>query len=252
MDRRTGVLLTLLLASCLLLDEASADYEFFNVSQSPGQSSQCVVASSPGGTVLVAWQEASSEIWTRSMVNRVWQPAVCHGTGRFPAVCHGAGTFALAYAVDTAILLWEGDGLVWSEPQEFDTGGGEQTARPDFGVPPPGSYARIYLVWEEDWQDVWFTQKVEGTWQEPELVSQDMPILDSPNPQVEPTWVGAVVGPRVYYFGADGRIDYKEYDGASWSDASSIGVDAWFGSRMDVAAGPTLLHCVLSLGPQPT
>jgi hypothetical protein len=186
------------------------------------------------------------------MVDRVWQPAVCHGTGRFPAVCYGAGSFALAYTNGTTIVVWEGDGLVWSAPETFDTGGGEQTARPDFGVPPPGSFAQIYLVWEEDWQDVWFMQKVEGTWQEPENVSQDLPIIDSPNPHVEPTWVGASVGPRVYYYATDARIDYREHDGVSWSEPSSIGADTWFGSGMDVAAGPTLLHCVLSLGPQPT
>jgi hypothetical protein len=234
----------------LLLPAAFAqEYVFYNVSDSPPNSLGCHVACLPSGAVVTAWEEPPGGVYTRLLAGEL-QPTIHLGAGHAPVVCTRADVFLLAYADGSVVRLRQGDGTGWGGIQTVQ-GGGTAVSRLDIAAAPAGAAAEAYLVWQEDGNEVWFSQRVNGIWSPGQLVTDAVPLVGDAMPQVAPALSAQTIVPRVYYFDGLAQICYRERVGSSWSGASAVPGNS-YATDMDVAVGPSFRHHLVTLGVPPT
>ena len=238
----------------LIASGAPAEYQFFNISETPAlDSDECQVASSPNGVVVVAWDESDGIVWTRSVVHGALRPPVAHGPGRQPTVCWNPDGFTLAWGADDVVLIKSGNGESWSDMEFFLNPGGGDVIYPHLtGIPLDLPFSEVYLSWEEQGAGVWFARRLGGLWGLQEFVC---PIDDYEwvQPQALPVPGIEEPFPRVYHLdGWDMDIHYWEQMGALWVGPFSVQPGmGYFGTDYECAAGP-LTHHVFGMGPQPT
>jgi hypothetical protein len=239
--------LPLVLPAGLLAPAGAQDHQVFNMSQSPANSIKSAVACAPGGAVLVAWEEEPGEIWTRELSGTLQDP-VDHGAGHEPALCYRDGEFILAYSDGAYVRVRHlSDGGIWSPIQTLGSGG-KQTARPDVAPAPAGAAAEAYLVWEASSVQVWFSQRVAGSWSNPEVVVDAAPVIGDAAPQVAPVRVADNVVPRVYYYDYLARLRYRERIDSTWNGWKGI-PGPNFALDMDVAWDDQLRQHLVSTEP---
>jgi hypothetical protein len=240
-------LMLLVLPVGLLAPAGAQDHHVYNMSESAANSICSAVASAPDGTVLVAWEEEPGEIWTRSLSGELQDP-VHHGAGHQPALCYRDGEFILAYADGALMRVRQGDGVTGWGPIQTLSSGGKLTARPDVAPAPEGAAAEAYLVWEAGSVQVWFSQRVAGSWSNGEVVVDADPVFGDAAPQVAPVRVDESIVPRVYYYDYLARLRYRERIGSAWSDYQGI-PGPNFALDMDVAWDSELRQHLVSIEP---
>lgn len=237
-----------LLIALSLPAAGAQEYHVYNVSASEASSNETAVACADDGSVVVAWVEAPGEVWTRRF-SGAWSGPVLVGNGADPCVAWSGGQFLLAYASGTGLVLWSGDGASWGLSQTIQ-GGGQPVTHPDLTPAPAGAAAQAYAVWQEMDTQVWFSQRVSGTWSAGQLVVDADPMSGEALPQVAPTIAASQILPRVYYFDALSEIRYRQRAGGVWSDPVEV-PGRNYAIHMDVAAEPSFLHHIICNGPQP-
>jgi hypothetical protein len=234
----------------LLLPAAFAqEYAFYNVSDSPPNSLGCHIACLASGAVVTAWEESPSGVYTRLLAGEL-QATIHVGAGHVPVVCTRADAFLLAYADGSVVRLRQGDGTSWGGIQTVQ-GGGTEVSRLDIAAAPAGAAAEAYLVWQENGTEVWFSQRVSGTWSPGQLVVDAVPLVGDAMPQVAPALSAQTIVPRVYYFDGLAQIFYRERPGSSWGSPTEV-PGSVFAMDMDVTVGPSMRHHLVSLGPPPS
>lgn len=226
-------------------------YQFFQISDSPGESHQCRVASDVFTNTVVAWVEEDSGVWTR-----FWQPGqldapIYHGPGELPdlAVSDERG-FVLAFVRDGAIILKEGDGSAWPDTLVYAQDAAQYTL-PRLTAFRTNTWVHgVYLCWQTDLDEIRFAERFSGDWQDPEYV---MPLN---------AWAGfaqAVAGqpedpwnPRVFVM-QDGGLEFSRRGDGGWGDPVAVlPSEMPFGGEFSVGGGGNWPAQVLSNGVPPT
>jgi hypothetical protein len=239
----------ILCVPALCVAAGAQEFHVYNASSSAANTAESAVACGPDGAALVAWVDEPGEIWTR-LLSGEWEAPVLAGNGEAPSLCYSAGQFVLAYADGASLVLLRGDGHGWAATQTIQ-GGGTTVVHPDLSAAPAGATAQAYATWQEENTQVWFSQLVGGAWSPGQLVVTSDPVVGEAMPQVAPAYSGTTVVPRVYYYEGLSEIRYRQRVGGVWGDAIEV-PGRNYGISMSVAAAPSLLHHILSNGPQPT
>jgi hypothetical protein len=248
MMRRIVCMLSLLLLPSVFPLQA---HQLFQISDSPGHSHSCRVATDAWTSTVVAWVEEDSGVWTRTWRDGELHAPIFHGPGELPDVAAlDFSGFVLAWVRDGTIVLREGDGLDWTEIRVY-----AQDAAP-LTMPRLTSFITnqwvrgVYLCWQNFLGEIYFAERESGDWQDPEYV---MP-LDG--------WMGfaqAVPGPpedpwqpRTFAMWNEGLV-YSQRSAAGWSDPVPIApITMPYGNEFDMGGGGNHPAQLLSNGPQPT
>jgi hypothetical protein len=247
--RRLSTFSVILFSLVLVATTTQAAQCFWNVSQSPGDSYCGNLACSRGSTVLIAWTEGGSQIWTRSQARGVWQGAVYHGAGDSPTMAWGATGVVLAYVSGSQIVIVEGNGTAWNPALIVHESGAVQM--PSVWCSGDAGSYDAYLVWMMATGEVRFMRRSQTGWTNPELVYDPPTFYDMPCAVARPTLDDGQIVPRVYFFNQS-KLKYSQLDGITWSAPVTVPTLQVAGSDLDVAVGSDMRHHILSLAPQPS
>ncbi len=228
---------------------AAAEHVVFNVSGSADESLCCDIACSRYPSTVVVWQEGNQgSIVTRSRIGTSWQEPIELGGGCDPVLAWGQVGFALAYIRGQSIVVRTGNGFAWSDSAVFV---GDSPLRPDIWVSKSNTADEIYVVWDDNGNEIWFARRTGGVWQAPQAIEVTEMFSDFPTPRVRPRPGPGGIAPRVYYLDYF-RIKYCDWTGTTWTEPVAIPCLYSLGTDFDVAEDPLLRHRVLSLLPQPS
>jgi len=243
----------LLIAWVLLLPQPSpvlAALRFFRVSSGESDAVACRVAAAPGGAVVIVWTE-SSGVWTRRWMGGVLEPPVFHGSGARPDIASDGNGFVLAFERDGNIRLRGGDGDTWEDEAAFSEATPLMLPRLA-GWSAVSGLCSPCLCFQTDSGAAFFSERVSGTWLDPEPVPcgapGGLPLFAQPVCAPEGT-----DHPLRVYAMVDTGLVYAERTAGGWGEAASIHPGEFlYGGEFAVAAGSGGVDHVLSNGPQPT
>ncbi len=236
----------------ILVAAPAVAHQLHQISDSPGESHLCRIASDHWANTVVAWvEETDGTVWTRSWSLGELHPAVSHGPGEWPDVAtSGEAGFTLAYASGGEIIVKEGDGNSWSQARVYSQAGAQLTLPRLTGFHGDMWVHGIYLCWRNDLGEIHFAQRHQGDWGTAEFVMdyEGWPGLAQavPGPPDDP-WQ-----PRVFVMWDVGLYS-SQRSGAGWGPAEPVLPGAMpLGAEYAVGGGGDRPIQILSNGTQPT
>lgn len=230
----------------------AAAHQVFQISDSPGESHLCRIASDGVANTVVAWvEEADGTVWTRTWYGGELFPAVNHGPGEWPDVAvNGEYGFSLAFGRDGEIVVKENDAELWSEIRVYSQPGAQLTLPRLTGFDTNMWVHGAYLCWQNDLDEVHFAQRYAGDWEDSEFVMSF---------QGWPGLAMAVAGPpedpwqaRVFVMWEDGPRSSRRSD-TGWSAPEAVLPGTMpLGCEYAVGGGGNWPVQILSNGAQPT
>ncbi len=245
---------TILMCFCLLILGGSSSlraHQFIQISDSPGESHFCRVASDDWANSVVAWVEEDSGVWTRCWREGELHDPVFQGPGELPDVAvTGEWGFVLAWVQDGAIIVREGNGVDWTDVRVYAQDAAQLTLPRLTGFDTNMWVHGAYLCWQNDLGEIYFAGRPTGEWLDPEYV---MPLAG---------WAGfaqAVPGPtddpwqpRVFVM-QDGGLEFSQRSAEGWGPPEAVlPGTAPFGGEFAAGGGGNHPAQILGNGPQPT
>lgn len=230
-----------------------AAHQLLQISDSPGESHLCRVASSPWQTIVVAWVEEGSGVWTRTWAAGDLDAPVFHGPGTHPDVGWAEGGFFLVWADAGVIHLREGSAEgVWDTIQSYDAPASYYDWPRVTGWYDSTWVHGVYVTWQSGQEEAWFLERDQGSWQTPELVMTGGEPWAVHWPQALPVIDGGTHFPRVFVMTEDTLV-YCDRSGGLWGDPVPLHPGlSYFGGEFMVTHDSGDRQHVLSNGPTPT